>query len=131
MSARAAVVFAVSLASALVASCAEPVGEVVTCSQSWTCGDDVVADNSTNVREADVGHVFCTRPGTDFLGGTAGAEERSADIAQYQDGFASNCNGVNVGCLNPEEDGEFATCAATCVVADSCDPASTVRVRLN
>jgi hypothetical protein len=111
--------------------CEEPLGEVVTCSQTWTCGDDVVADNSASVAAGAEGHVFCTRPGTDALGGTAGAEERAADIASYEAEFAGDCGGVNVGCVDPDVDGEFATCAATCVVAGTCDPETAVRVRLN
>lgn len=114
------------------AACPEaPPGEVVTCNQTWTCGDDVVADNSQSVLAGDVGHVFCTRPGTDAFGGTAGADERSADIAAYAASFADDCSGANIRCLNPAEDGEFATCAATCVVAGTCDPETTVRVRPN
>lgn len=109
-------------------ACEEPQGEVFTCTQTWTCGDDVVANNSQNVLNADPGHVFCTRPGTDAFGGTAGADERSGDIAAYQASFADDCNGVSIGC---EEAGEFATCAASCVVTDACPPADAVRVRHN
>ena len=116
--------------AAWLAACEQPLGEVVTCSQTWTCGDDVVADNSQSVIDQAPGHVFCTRPGTDFFGGTAGEAERTADIAEYQSGFAEDCNGARVGCLDPA-DGEFATCAATCVVAGTCDPETAVRVRLN
>ena len=125
---RALVVLSIVLGAV---ACEEPQGEVVTCTQTWTCGDDVVADNSQNVANGDLGHVFCTRPGTDAFGGTAGADERTGDIAAYQSSFADDCNGVNIGCVDPEIDGEFATCAATCVVAGACDPEATVRVRLN
>ena len=113
------------------AACAEPQGEIVTCSQTWTCGDDVVGDNSQSRLAANLGHVFCTKPGTDALGSTAGNDERSADIAAYRLGFAEDCNGVNIACLNPAENGEFATCAATCSVGAPCDPENTLRVRLN
>jgi hypothetical protein len=113
-----------------IAACAEPTGELVTCSQTWTCGDTIVADNSAFVADHAEGHVFCTKPGVDVFGGTAAADERAADIAAYASGFAEDCNGANVACLDPE-DGEFATCAATCAVSGTCPKATAVRVRLN
>jgi hypothetical protein len=107
----AALVAALAAVLGLVSACEAPPGDVVTCTQEWSCElNGVVSDNVDT---------FCTDPND---------EDRAADITAYQAEFAETCDSVNIDCGG----GVFATCAATCATGGgACDIATAVRVRLD
>ena len=80
-------------------------GEVVTCAQTWTCGDQVVSESNPAPK-------FCTDPDD---------PDRAAQIKQYEKDFADTCAGVPVQCV----DGTDAVCSAVCTPKGTCkiDPA--------